>query len=114
MTTLEYMEKKNEIIYKLTGVTLIPKDQLIEVEAKPLSTGGDDECCPYCVIYRTEHDFTDCYNCPMSKANNECDLDDGSTYDQVLRKLDPSLDGIHEIIEIIALVEEFNKQFEEK
>ena len=36
MKVTEFIRRKNEILFDLTGVTLVPEDQIEEVEAKPL------------------------------------------------------------------------------
>lgn len=70
MTTKEFLIKKNEIIKRATGITLIPENQIIDEPKVKL----EDDCveylsstfCPYCVprMY--------CNTCPMYKAGNQC------------------------------------------
>ena len=83
MTIAEYIRRKNEIIKKHTGITLVPEDQITDLPddmAKPLSTSSDQEACPYCLIWWKEEG---CEGCPMDKAGNNCRLPD-STYEKVL------------------------------
>ena len=93
-----FMKKKNKIIKKITGITLIPKEMLVEVAPKPLwhtSTGS----CPYCV------DDGGCNTCPMVKHDNACD-EISSTWQKVFKAMDCK---VAENPEIIKLVKKFNK-----
>jgi len=81
MTSLEYMQKKNKLVKRVTGKVLIPNDQLKNVrysrEFKP-SISLKDINCPYCVFYDS------CSDCPMSRAGNNCNSID-STFSVVNR-----------------------------
>jgi hypothetical protein len=69
MTALEYMKKKNKLVFKVTGKVLIPKDQLVDVE---FSDEFEPEewlnatNCPYCNLHES------CETCPMALAGNQC------------------------------------------
>jgi len=80
MTALEYMIKKNELVKRVTGKILIPREQLEEV---PYSSEFEPSIeirsynCPYCNLFYNNR----CCKCPMYK-DNYC-LTDDSTYDIV-------------------------------
>lgn len=104
MTTVEFINKKNKILFDLTGIMLVPEDQIQECEQKELFSCNDVYCCPYCQVYYNYN----CKGCPMHKAGNGCE--DGSTYDQVFYRLDASICSIREIKE---LVEQYNIELKE-
>ena len=109
MTVVEFISRKNTILREITGVTLVPADQILEVESKPLSSEktSDAGICPYCVIYVGNR----CIDCPMYKANNGClnsDEEDTGTYKQVIIALNTRIAAVPEIQ---SLVREFNQQF---
>ena len=103
MSTLELMIKKNAIFEELTGVTLIPDDQLVDTVRMPLSSRSSVLACPYCQLYN--HNI-DCTECPMAKANNNCKFTENSTFDQVNRHL---LCSIPDEPALIKLIAEYNK-----
>ena len=114
MKVTEFIRRKNEILFDLTGVTLVPEDQIEEVEAKPLhgnwSNGG---LCPYCRVYEQLADgLVDCSQCIMSKRGNECN-GFNSTYRQMTTALhDNGISAAYKRIpEIMALAREYNEQF---
>ena len=116
MTTLKYLKKKNKILKKVTGLTLVPKEQLKNVKLKkPLHIGevfDDVSICPYCVLYMKNGS---CTKCPMDKAGNSCILSPDNTYTAVLNKLhDIGYSCIGSVPKIRKLVEKFNKEFEKK
>ncbi len=80
MTTLEYLKKKNEIVFGVTDEILIPEDQLMEVpyhkNFKPSRLLASCNC-PYCLASNS------CAECPMGKAGNECITDDDNSYGRV-------------------------------
>ena len=117
MTTLKFMKKKNKILKKITGITLIPKDQLVEVEAKPLTLGRPESICPYCILFIKSYE---CEDCPMAIKNNRCsDQRNTDSYEQMVyhyglaKKLDDSLIAdFWKLPKLVKLVRKFNKQFE--
>jgi len=79
MNSLEYMIKKNELVKKVTGKVLIPKEQLVNIQysdafepSKNLSIIN----CPYCNIYHNSG--FKCSGCPMDEANNNCKVERNS------------------------------------
>jgi len=79
MTSLEYMQKKNKLVEKVTGKILVPDDQLINVPYSEHFIPRDSlkgSNCPYCNIYY--NDNIKCSKCPMYKDNYCIDVD--STY----------------------------------
>ena len=80
---IEYLIAKNKLIKDVTGLVLIPEDQLVDHKFNNQDIGrfipkgylsGDN--CTYCIKYihnrnpRTTRDK--CKGCPMDKANNNC------------------------------------------
>ena len=123
MTTLEYMERKNKIVFDFTGIVLIPKDQLEDVKEmygiklvrqRTRSVITDADICPYCIAYDK------CINCPMSLANNKCGNDyANNTYHEVmcaLKEVWPTKEhvSIKDIPGILGLVKEYNTSIDEK
>ena len=103
MSVKEYIKKKNEILKEHTGITLVPEDQITNPELlTKLNMGLDRFFCPYCVLYS-------CYECPMSKAGNEC-MDNDSSYQRIRKDTNNRLRSIHTPFhsELKELVEEFN------
>jgi Tfp pilus tip-associated adhesin PilY1 len=116
VTTLKYLKKKNKILKKVTGLTLVPKEQLKNVKLKePLYVGevlDDVSICPYCVLYMKD---SSCTECPMYKAGNSCVFSPNNTYAAVLKELhDLGYECIGSVPKIRKLVEKFNKEFEKK
>ena len=110
MTTIEFMTRKNAILKEMTGLVLIPEDQLKAVAPERLyMDDSDGGMCPYCQTFDA---MIDCEDCPMSIAGNNCEQRD-STYMAVYNHLKESSQTIHETPAILDLVAEFNKQFEE-
>ena len=108
MSTLTYMKKKNKILKKLTGITLIPKDQLVSLEATYLSIESDSAICPHCIAYGKYN----CKDCPMAIAGNKCSIDEDNTYDQIIDALPSNYYNIYQVPAIKKLVKKFNKQFD--
>ena len=80
MTTREFLIKKNKIVKKVTGITLVPEDQIEDIypvflEAYEGTSTLVADLCPYCVAYPV------CDDCPMYIAGNSCENDD-STWNQ--------------------------------
>jgi hypothetical protein len=82
MTSKQYLEAKNEIVKRVTGVTLIPEDQIIEhkfVELFPVYPKElYGEICTYCQTYDVKETY--CEECPMSTAGNICEDNTDSTW----------------------------------
>lgn len=111
MTVVDYIEKKNAILEKHTGLILVPKGQIQEVEfSGELSLFVDMGACPYCSTFYGKDGIETCKDCPMYKANNTC-FDGESTYSIMS---DASVEGtiVHEdnawYGELVDLVKEFN------
>ena len=74
MTTKEYLIAKNAIVKRVTGLTLVPEDQIVDTPKVVLTSDKEDDgklhsgICPYCILYISN----DCVECPMTKANNRC------------------------------------------
>ena len=71
MTTKEFIIKKNKIVKKVTGITLVPEEQIVDtpivyLENKSRSDKLDADICPYCTT------FKNCIDCPMDTADNHC------------------------------------------
>ncbi len=116
MTVREYIERKNELIKKYTGMILVPEDQIIDMELpkdETLSINDDRSACPYCFFY---FDYYDCSECPMSKAGNCC-LNKGSTYQNITRDVERNIKprsitdkGASWYEELCELIEQFNEE----
>ena len=77
MLVSEFIKRKNEIIYKHTGLILVPKDQIEECAQFPLRVDANDgSACPYCRAFYHKEGM--CCNCPMYKAGNYCDGENSS------------------------------------
>jgi hypothetical protein len=87
MTVTEYIKQKNAILFKHTGVVLVPEDQIEECEQFPLSINhGDSQACPYCTAYGARgFRLAKCTECPMGKVDNICNVSFGNTYSKVLK-----------------------------
>ena len=105
MTPKEFMIEKNKIFFNLTGITLIPKDQLVDIELVPLSTDSASEACPYCMIYNYTDD---CTGCPMAEAGNNCKQNIRGTFRRVSDKVIQSGIRFTETPELVNLVVEYN------
>ena len=82
MNTKKFIKKKNKIIKKVTGRTMVPKDQIVNIPKQKLSEdyysskGLTDLICPYCRLYFSN----ECVDCPMHEAKNDCITNQYSTY----------------------------------
>lgn len=109
MSVSKFLKRKNEILKEYTGLTLIPENQIKDIEPMKLSASLNTSCCPYCQVYLIEYDDIACENCPMGKAGNECSSMN-STWFKVSDKLvDKHHLAVSRVPEIIALVDEYNK-----
>ncbi len=103
MSVKKFIKKKNKLVKKATGITLVPEDQIEEMPAVQLYISiSDASLCPYCAVYAEQ---MMCEGCPMLKAGNACG-DPNSTYTQVKTALPGA---IHNIEGMIKLVEKYNK-----
>ena len=110
MTIVEYIKRKNQIIFDETGLVLVPEDQIVEVELfNQLSIDSDATACPYCQIYMK----VCCYGCPMAIAGNRCGdrFNDSSMYPKVIKKIgDCSLVSSF-APQLLNLINEFNQSY---
>ena len=77
MKTKKFLRKKNKIVYKVTNTTLVPEDQIQNVQFRYLESFNSfgtlhSDLCPYCLIYDNTCKDKDGNECPMSKAGNNC------------------------------------------
>lgn len=82
MLVSEFIRKKNEILFKHTGLILVPEAQIKECKKVHLDMGdryADSDICPYCKVFAST-----CLKCPMAKADNRCGASD-STYRELRR-----------------------------
>lgn len=110
MRVVDYIRKKNALVFKATGLVLVPEEQIVEVEKWKLKVGSDATICPYCMVYFRD----DCKGCPMFEAGNKCIDDCHNTYSTVISKLKYTLE-LHYIATVpgmVELVERFNKELE--
>ena len=79
MTIVEYIIRKNKIIFEETGVVLVPEGQIVETPmvTSPLAMTSDGDFCPYCEVFGQDMDY-DCEGCPMYEADNYCNDSDSS------------------------------------
>lgn len=90
MTALDYLKKKNELVRRVTGKTLIPEYQLVEHELTKEELAGfrpnfglSVDNCTYCIMYIVGRNS--CKNCPMYRAGNHC-AEEKSTYEKARGK----------------------------
>ena len=107
MKVITFLKKKNKLVKKVTGITLIPKEQIEKVTKHKLLGTSDADICPYCHVYTNT-----CDGCPMHTANNQCGIRDfDSTYMKVMAALPNSIDELIDIPGMKKLVKKYNKQF---
>jgi hypothetical protein len=107
MTVEEYIRKKNEILYDITGITLVPEDQIIDIDPMKLSIESDSKACPYCIEYLFKYES--CKSCPMFLAGNECVVNDNNTYEETRNGLEGSIIKIKKIRDLIKEYNESNE-----
>ncbi len=78
MNTKQFLKKKNKIVKKVTGHTLIPKDQIKNTPKVYLNETHSlldlsSDICPYCSIYNYSCKTKDGKECPMLEENNKCE-----------------------------------------
>ena len=131
MTVIEYIKRKNKIIFDVTGVTLVPESQIVEVVTDNdlgLSYNDRDlvlilgDVCPYCQTFYVQDNTTDerCFadnneysECPMSIAGNKCREREDSTWWKAseIWRVDASIPDIEKLE---SLVKEYNNTLGEK
>lgn len=116
MTTIEFLIEKNQIVYDVTKVILVPEDQMEEVKRVPLPGNSgvflSAEICPYCVAFEFDDWCYDCSECIMSKQDNEC-METCSTWREasmLWQKLATEAD--HN--KLANLIGRYNQQFEKE
>jgi hypothetical protein len=117
MTDTEFFKKKNKIVKRVTGVVLIPDDQIVEtgMEQVELEIGKFDlnalggGICPYCIYFYK--DWCKCCECPMALAGNKCNNDNNSSWRKAksrwVKKATTTEEDIQELRE---LCEQYNKE----
>lgn len=116
MTTVEFIHKKNALVKRVTGVILVPEDQIVETPRVHLPINKDTGFgglgaaeCPYCQIYREIPNDIFCTKCPIELAGNRCVSIEESSYHIADRLwIEKSTKADHK--ELRALCEEYNKE----
>ena len=127
MRMTELIKRKNKILFDLTGLTLVPFNQVEELEKKILVEAGDvgegilsdSMICPYCVVAAQTHDGgVDCSDCPMSMAGNSCNRspdEEDSTYTAMIKKLATlGYSQLNEVPGMDDLVREYNSELKDE
>jgi hypothetical protein len=86
MTTEQYIREKNKLVYKATGMVLVPEDQIIDMGYKDTFRATehlDKLSYPYCLYYFDN----DCKGCIMYEKGNGC-LDGYSSYERIIEYLE--------------------------
>ena len=120
MSVAEFLRRKNEIIKAVTGVILVPEDQIVDIpEDKRVLLAQkkkydlfehyylNADYCPYCALYFSD----ECKDCPMCKAGNCCNKNDHSTW-YVANNLWMEKSSGVDWMKLKELIDEYNKQFE--
>ena len=122
MSNINYLTRKNALVFKVTGLTLIPENQIKDITPVKLDVWESQELsnfdmlasdtCTYCAAYNYGKDSS-CENCPMSIAGNECAATDSSdTWSKANDAwTDKATEEDHQALKDLAL--EYNKQFKE-
>lgn len=109
MRVIDFIKKKNKLVFDETGVILVPEDQIIDLVPRKLSMHTDSSMCPYCNEFLYD-DRGECYDCPMNKAFNKCtgldeagNRQDNDSYAFSLEALDGksviSIPGMSELVD---------------
>lgn len=115
MTDTDYMKAKNKILREYIGIDfdLVPEDQVENCpEQYELKVDESTGSCPYCLNYLDE----DCEHCPMAKADNECTVSEGNTWEKYIKYCRTSKIPMHCYPESPAyepmkkLIEQYNKE----
>lgn len=110
MTVVEYLHRNNALALKYFGVTIVPEDQIVEVEKRKLSAGWSTRSCPYCLVYLCESS-DGCKACPMTLAGNRC-FDRNSTWNVFsnslfVKEATNNMEAYYKELE--QLIDEFNE-----
>lgn len=114
MTTSTFIKRKNKILREYLGLSfdLVPSGQIEDIPAtKRLRLDNGATSCPYCVEFDN-----DCDLCPMALAGNQCGSTSNSTWYIYITSISSyyfhtnSRSPAYE--PMVALIEEYNKQFE--
>lgn len=122
MTTATYLAAKNALVLAVTGLILIPEDQIVDIKPAKLDVCLDQglndfdmlssETCPYCAEY-SYGSFLSCDDCPMALAGNECagtaGIDTWSKANSAWQERSTEKDW--QALKDLAM--EYNKQFKE-
>ena len=119
---LLFIRTKNELIFDLYGVKLVPEDQVIGIsEIYNLNVISDSQSSLYCQKYRDSSDYsvpyeTQCSICPMNVMGNNCNLPDSTYQLFVIARENASKKTNKDYLDILeSLVESFilkNKEFQ--
>ncbi len=114
MKVVDYIRRKNAILFDITGIQLVPDSQIIDIPAEDvgiLSVTNDSSCCPYCKVFLPKSPFLDCEGCPMYEQGNDCYNVD-STYRRILGRLQErtAVKNINDIHRIKKLVKKYNEE----
>jgi len=116
MTVTEFIKRKNEIVKRVTGLTLVPDDQIEECEQIKLQQSVSFKTlgagiCPYCMVYNKDESCI-CNDCPMNKANNDC-----SEINSTWREINPvwrNKATESDMKELEELVKQYNKELKDE
>lgn len=122
MKVTNFIKEKNAIVCKLTGITLVPEDQIKKVPKCELSFKNDASACPYYHAYWFRNPGDNCEGCPMYEAENGCNTDssDEHTYHQLDDWVYENTSYIslyawyQSVPELVDLHARYNKQFKDK
>lgn len=118
MSVVEFIHTKNKIIFKKTGIVLVPEDQIIGCEANKLDITKAHNGCPYCIVFASNGPFDCGEECPMAKAGNKCGVSEGNSYGEVDNWVNANTDfdnlstWYETLPEMVELYEEYNSQFD--
>jgi len=115
MTSKQYLKKKNKIVKNVTGVTLIPKDQIVKhpfvelTEDLAILFKLPAVCCTYCQLYQEDS----CKKCPMAKAGNKCrtlENDDADNTWSKANEIWTETSTVKNMKKLLKLVKRYNKE----
>ena len=120
MSVVEFIKRNSEIVKAVTGVTLVPEDQIVDIpedKRTPLDLDDDlseysflgTEYCPYCALYFNDKD---CKGCPVYEAGNDCNQEDNNNTWMKANDIWMEKSTEKDWKKLRDLVAEYNKQFE--